>query len=116
MMLLLSLCTFQLYLLILLPQAVAVSLASTGQTLMLADVPYYVPATPYTTVSARGLESLQSANGLAPVTVVSSSSMKSSSGALGSIVGGFTTDDVWNTGFLEGTPFDIGSKPLASVL
>lgn len=69
---------------------------------MLGDVPYYVPATPYTTLSSHGLNRLQTVNGLAPVTVVSVTASNNSVGSLGSIVGGFAADDVWNTGFLEG--------------
>lgn len=84
------------------PDVVALSLTSTGGTLMLGDVPYYVPATPYTTISANGLGRLDSVNGLAPVTVVSVTAGNDSVGSLGSIVGDFAADDVWNTGFLEG--------------
>lgn len=79
------------------------SLISTGQTLFLNEIPYYVPATPISTVSS--LTSLQSANaagGLVPITVVEISATNSSSRALASIIDGFVTDDVWNEGFLEG--------------
>ncbi|KAI4143390.1 MAG: hypothetical protein L6R39_004584 [Caloplaca ligustica] len=84
------------------PHVLSLSLTSTGGSLMLGDVPYYVPATPYTTLSSHGLNRLQTVNGLAPVTVVSVTASNNSVGSLGSIVGGFAADDVWNTGFLEG--------------
>ncbi len=80
----------------------ALSLTSTGGTVMLGDVPYYVPATPYTTISAPGVGRLQYVNGLSPITVVSSTARNASVASLGSIVADFAKDDVWNTGFLHG--------------
>ena len=80
----------------------ALSLTSTGGTVMLGDIPYYVPATPYTTISAPGLGRLQSVNGLSPITVVSATARNASVASLGSIVTDFAEDDVWNTGFLHG--------------
>lgn len=69
---------------------------------MLGDIPYYVPATPYTTVSVRGLGRLQSVNGLSPVTVIGATASNATAGSLGSILAGFATDDVWNPDFLQG--------------
>ncbi|KAL8961000.1 MAG: hypothetical protein Q9193_002387 [Seirophora villosa] len=81
---------------------VAQSLTSTGGTFMLGNLPYYVPATPYTTISAQGFPRLRGVNGLAPVTVVSATAGSDNIGSLASIIRGFAADDVWNTGFLEG--------------
>ncbi|KAL8940250.1 MAG: hypothetical protein Q9216_002904 [Gyalolechia sp. 2 TL-2023] len=83
-------------------EIVTQSLKSTGGTLMLSDIPYYIPATPYSTISAPGIIRLQSVNGLSPVTVVSITARNGSVANLGSIVGEFAADDVWNSGFLEG--------------
>lgn len=83
-------------------QIMALSLISTGGTLMLGNIPYYVPATPFTTISTSGFGRLQSVNGLAPVTVISITAANNSIGHLSSIIGDFAADDVWNTGFLDG--------------
>ena len=74
-------------------------LVSTGQTLLLNDVPYYVPAKAFTTVS---LPSTKSLNALIPVTVVGVSLTNSSQGTLETIIDAFGADDVWNEAFLEG--------------
>ena len=75
----------------------ASQLVSTGQTILLDGQPYYVPATPLTTVKVGRLKSLPSAGGLVPVTVVDS---------LVNLYATFQAyekaDDVWTTGFLEG--------------
>ncbi|KAL9054841.1 MAG: hypothetical protein Q9206_003378 [Seirophora lacunosa] len=81
---------------------VAQSLTSTGGTFMLGNLPYYVPATPYTTISAQGFPRLRGVNGLAPVTVVSATAGSDNIRGLASIVRDFAADDVWNTAFLEG--------------
>jgi hypothetical protein len=82
---------------------VATSLISTGQTLLLNDIPYYVPATPYTTVSLlTSLKALGTAGGLVPVTVVRVSASNTSLSTLRNIINGYGADDVWNDGFLEG--------------
>ncbi|KAL8691533.1 MAG: hypothetical protein Q9218_003257 [Villophora microphyllina] len=96
-----SLAVFWVLSVLLVSDAVALSLTSTGQTLTLGDIPYYLPGTPYITVSAHGFEQLQSANGLVAVTVVNVGVGKDSLSTLESAIGTFVTDDVWNTGFLE---------------
>lgn len=80
----------------------ALTLTSNGGTLMLGDIAYYVPGTPYTTVSVQGLGRLQSVNGLSPVTVIGATANNATLGSLGSIVADFATDDVWNPDFLQG--------------
>ena len=75
----------------------------TGQTLLLNDIPYYVPATPFVTVpSSASLKNFGSANGLVPVTVVALPSSNSKLSDVEAILSGFAADDVWNEGFLEG--------------
>ena len=82
---------------------IAASLMFTGQTLLLNDIPYYVPATPFVTVPSFGsLTNFGSANGLVPVTVVALPSSNSSLSTVEAILSGFGADDVWNEGFLEG--------------
>lgn len=92
---------------LLVPDAVAVTLTSTGGTLTLNDIPYYVPGTPYTTVSTRAFQGLQSVNGLVPVTVVNLAAGNDSLSSLESVLGKFAADDVWNAGFLEGKCFHV---------
>ena len=84
-------------------QPIAASLIFTGQTLLLNDIPYYVPVTPFVTVpSFASLNSFGSANGLVPVTVVALPSSNSNLSNVEAILSGFGADDVWNEGFLEG--------------
>lgn len=79
------------------------TLTSTGQTLLLNDIPYYVPATPFVTIPVlSSLKILPSAAGLVPVTVVQVSTLNDSLSDLESIIEGFGVDDVWNEEFLEG--------------
>ena len=75
----------------------ASQLVSTGQTVNVNGIPYYVPATPLTTVATRGLRRLHSPGGLVPVTVADSSTNLQVT-----IQGYGKVDDVWSTGFLEG--------------
>lgn len=80
----------------------AVSLESTGQTFVLNDIPYYVPATPFTTIPLlKPLESAASAGGLVPVTVLEVSASNATLSGLEQAIDGFSIDDVWNEGFLE---------------
>ena len=82
---------------------IVASLMFTGQTLLLNDIPYYVPATPFITVpSFATLTSFGCANGLVPVTVVALPSSNSNLRNVEAILSGFDADDVWNEGFLEG--------------
>ena len=84
-------------------QPIAASLMFTGQTLLLNDIPYYVPATPFVTVpSFNFLTNFVCTNGLIPVTVVALPSSNSSLSNVEPILSGFGADDVWNEGFLEG--------------
>ena len=79
------------------------AIVSTGQTVAIDGIPYYVPATPFVTLPLlTALKPLASAGGLVPVTVVGASATNASSNNLGNIIGGFGTDDVWSDGFLEG--------------
>ncbi|KAL8818807.1 MAG: hypothetical protein Q9223_002648 [Gallowayella weberi] len=69
---------------------------------MVGDLPYFIPAVPYTTTPARGLGELQSINVLSPVTVVTVAASNATIESLGSIIREFAKDDVWNTAFLKG--------------
>lgn len=76
------------------------SFTSTGQTLVLNDIPYYVPATPFATLPfLHPLQSIAFVDGLAPVTVVR---LSASNASLEQAISGFGADDVWNEGFVEG--------------
>ena len=93
---------------------ITASLMFTGQTLLLNDIPYYVPATPLITLpSFSSLANLVSADGLVPVTVVALPTSNSSLSTLGAVVSGFAADDVWNEGFLEGMYDDDSSLVLS---
>ena len=72
-------------------------LMSTGQTIVLNDVPYYVPAESLATISVRRFGGLSSAGGLVPVTVT-----ESSTNLQATVRGYGEMDDVWSKGFLEG--------------
>ena len=75
----------------------AAQLALTGQTLVLDNVPYYVPPTAFATVTVQRLRGLPSAGELFPVTVVDTSAN------LQATVQGYgEVDDVWSACFLEG--------------
>ncbi|KAK0507521.1 hypothetical protein JMJ35_010044 [Cladonia borealis] len=81
---------------------ITASLMFTGQTLLLNDIPYYVPATPLITLpSSSFLADFDSAEGLVPVTVVALPTSNFSLSILEAVVSGFGVDDVWNEGFLE---------------
>ena len=82
----------------------AISFTSTGSTVNLNGVPYYVPPTPLTTLEGplNNLRFLPSAAGLIPLTVVSTNSLLFSQGDLDKIVSSYAAiDDVFQMGFLE---------------
>lgn len=88
-------------------QLAASQLMSTGSTLALNGVPYYVPSTPFSSLPSfqssilSGVTSAQF--GLVPVTFVLEN--------LVTTLDSFETqDDVWSTGFLPGTPSNFPSS------
>ena len=89
--------------------SVYATLVSTGQTLLLNDLPYYVPAKAFTTLPLPYIKSLSFAGGFVPVTVVGLSSVNSSQGTLATVIDSFGSDDVWNAAFLEGKS-NLGRK------
>ena len=92
-----SFCIAALLTLLSLTPTASTQLVSTGQTLVLNNVPYYVPATAFTALNVKKLRGLPSADGLVPITVVGSSA------DLQATVQGYgQNDDVWSAGFLEG--------------
>lgn len=84
--------------------AYAFTFKSTGQTVRLDGVPYYVPPDAVTTLSTHSAlqRAASAAGGLLPVTVVTASSPSYDSSDLAATVANFTaTDDVFSEGFLE---------------
>ena len=78
------------------PLIAGVSLSSTGSTLVLDDVPYYIPPTPFAHVKSLRhgqFASLTAANGLVAATVI---------GSAGLDLVTWEKDDVWSSGFLGG--------------
>ncbi|KAL8712010.1 MAG: hypothetical protein Q9220_003706 [cf. Caloplaca sp. 1 TL-2023] len=78
---------------------------------MLGDIPYYVPATPFTTVKLSAHTPSQSFNGITPVTIINVSAGNDSVEGYGSIAATFTTDDVWSPYFLEGNGYTAKQTP-----
>ena len=90
-----------LYLFGLLPCVSAISLTSTGSTLILNEVAYYVPASPFITLPKFSSPiGAPSAGGLVPVTVIGGS-VNASFSSVSQIAASFGSDDVWSEGFLE---------------
>lgn len=85
----------------------AFNLTSTGSTVELNGIPYYIPGKPFASLpyfspqSLAGLKGLL--GGLVPVTVVATPSVDFNVEELGKTVHGFgEKDDVWGEGFLSG--------------
>lgn len=81
----------------------AYTFASTGQTVQLDGISYYVPAAPVTTLRHGKLHGkLANTTGLTPLTVVSTSNSTLGSSGLSSTIADYaSSDDVFSTGFLE---------------
>ncbi|KAK4540412.1 hypothetical protein LTR36_009269 [Oleoguttula mirabilis] len=82
--------------------AVSFTFAATGQTVQLDGIPYYLPASPVTTIGTYGPlhKKAEGSGGLTPLTVVTTSGPGYSD--LSSIIANFTSaDDVFSEGFLE---------------
>lgn len=79
-------------------------LASTGSTVILNGVPYYIPGTPYASrPSFKASNSTTILGRLVPLTVVATSSVTFNLADLEKTVKGFQeTDDVWQAAFLSG--------------
>lgn len=74
------------------------AVSSTGFTVSLTDVDYFLPPKPVANIAGcKGLQSLFEDGIFAPFTVLSGSSSVSSFA---------DEDDVWQEGFLEGTSFE----------
>ncbi|MCJ1405391.1 hypothetical protein MMC11_008619 [Xylographa trunciseda] len=79
-------------------------LISTGMTVVLNDIPYYIPAGPVATIKlgATQLNAGISAAGLVPLTVVETTSLTFSQSDLEAIIANYTaSDDVFQNGFLQ---------------
>lgn len=77
-----------------------VSLLSTGVTVTLNDIPYYIPPDPVTTLSTKlqQLNGVASVGGLVPMTVIDTTGEDFSQ----TVSNYTTTDDVFQDGFLQG--------------
>ena len=93
-------------------QAYAEDLESSGVTVSLGSIPYYIPGNPiasenvdvYATCSSRSQKTIL---GLIPITVVDFSSATFSLATLATTVAGFQKqDDVWSNAFLSGDTSD----------
>ena len=90
--------------------AKAASIVSTGSTLTLNGIPYYLPANPVATLklSPGPLKSLPSTAGLIPLTVISTTSLSFNQADLDATIANFTAaDDVFQAGFVEGKHFSM---------
>ena len=90
----------------------AVSFVSTGSTVVLDGIPYYVPTSPVTTLRIRHDQfgSAASVAGLVPLTVLETWALTFTQKNFDATIANYTaTDDVFQPGFLQGiiTPRDI---------
>ena len=85
--------------------AFGLDLISTGSTVALNGIPYYVPSTPYVKIpnfNSRVLAGKGSGYaGIVPVTVVKATAAASLAQLKGTITTYGSDDDVWQTGFLS---------------
>ncbi|KAM0798757.1 glutamyl-tRNA amidotransferase [Usnea florida] len=94
----------------------AISITITGQTLVLNDVPYYLPAASFATLPFfASLKDAASAVGFVPVTVVELSTSDASQSGLEHVIDRFGADDVWNSGFLEAVLVSYATGAKATV-
>lgn len=81
-------------------------LTSNGMTVTLNDIPYYIPASPIATIEcdSKRLGASISVAGLVPLTVIQTSSLTFSQNDFDATVAKYmASDDVFQTGFLQGT-------------
>lgn len=74
------------------------TLVTTGTTVTVNGVSYYLPGSPVASLAAGSLPSTLRGTGLMPVTVVNSTDVATATA-------GFSSDDVWQPGFLEGNVY-----------
>lgn len=84
------------------------NLTSTGSTVNLNGIPYYIPGSPFSSIPQLQSHILKGKKsvfgGLVPVTIVGTSSVTFNLVDLYRSVKGYgEKDDVWNEGFLPGT-------------
>jgi len=86
-------------------------LTPNGMTVTLNDIPYYVPASPIATIEcdSKRLGAIISVAGLVPLTVIQTSSLTFSQNDFDATIAKYmASDDVFQTGFLQGThPFNF---------
>ena len=100
------------------PFAFGLDLISTGSTVALNGVPYYVPSTPYVKIpsfNSRVLAGKGSGyGGIVPVTVVKATAAVTLAQLKSTITAYGSEDDVWQTGFLSSTHDRVGDLELCS--
>ena len=75
------------------------TLLTTGTTVTINNVPYYLPGSVAAVLAAGSIPNGQESVGLVPITVINSSDVTAATA-------GFSSDDVWQPDFLQGTfPF-----------
>ena len=98
--------------------ALGLDLISTGSTVALNGVPYYIPSTPYVKIPnfhSRVLAGKGSGyGGIVPVTVVKAAAAVTLAQLKGTITTYGSDDDVWQTGFLSSRHNRLGDAELCS--
>ena len=81
--------------------------SSTGSTVILNDIYYYIPPDVITILpTTKGLSAALSSGGFIPLTATSTSVPEFGASDLSALISNFSTiDDVFQNGFLEGTKF-----------
>ena len=98
--------------------ALGLDLISTGSTVALNGVPYYIPSTPYVKIpnfNSRVLAGKGSGyGGIVPATVVQATAAVTLAQLDRTIAAYGSDDDVWQTGFLSSMHNRIGEAELCS--
>lgn len=98
--------------------ALGLDLISTGSTIALNGIPYYIPSTPYVKIPnfhSRVLAGKGSGyGGIVPVTVVKATAAVTLTQLSQTITAYGNDDDVWQTGFLSSRHNRVGDAELCS--
>lgn len=100
---------------VLLPETVSCTFTSTGQTVELDGIPYYLPAEPVSTLNEETLllSKASASGGLIPLTVIVTNDTQYSGHDLQTTISSYTAaDDVFSSGFLAAVYIQhTGTKP-----
>lgn len=93
---------------------VQAALSSTGFTVSLTDIDYFLPPKPVAKIAGciEIQDSFESAP-FVPFTVVKAEGYGVD---IGSLTAGYAEDDVWQEGFMKGMYFTISSEPVADLI